>query len=123
MSVRFHKIMRIRNLADRVGGIIALRDGLDAANVSRFPAAQFGPWGHSQQQHVARLQAIAAAFAHRGAGEHDRLSTILLAGFASLISMALCCCSGARPGSGVEERDAQPQAQRHQRCREPHLAG
>ena len=55
---------------DRVGGIIALRDGLDAANFTRFPAAQFGPWGHNPQQHVARLQAIAAAFAHRGAGEH-----------------------------------------------------
>ena len=70
---------------DWVGGIIALHDGLDAANFSRFPATQFGPWeedpgwewehpngsGHGDDQKVARLQNIARAFAHRGAVERD----------------------------------------------------
>ena len=55
---------------DWVGGIIALRDGLDAANFSRFPEAQFGPWG-SKKDSAARLRAIAAAFAKRGAVERD----------------------------------------------------
>ena len=55
---------------DWVGGIIALRDGLDAANFSRFPEAQFGAWG-SKTESVARLRAITAAFAKRGAVERD----------------------------------------------------
>ena len=55
---------------DWVGGIIALRDGLDAANFSRFPEAQFGAWG-SKTEKVARLRAITAAFAKRGAVERD----------------------------------------------------
>ncbi len=54
-----------------VGGIIALRDGLDAANTSRFPEAQFGAWGRNGLDNQARLQKIAAAFARRGAKEHD----------------------------------------------------
>eukprot|EP01047_Picozoa_sp_COSAG01_P055134 COSAG01_NODE_6104_length_3849_cov_4.556267_3_plen_140_part_00 len=52
-----------------VGGIIALRDGLDAANTSRFPAAQFGPF--DDRQKIPRLQKIAATFAHRGARLRD----------------------------------------------------
>ena len=62
----------IRPPADNwVGGIIALRDGLDAANTTRFPESEFGEWGKGEEGNVARLQKIAAAFAHRGAVERD----------------------------------------------------
>ena len=59
----------IRPPADAwVGGIVALRDGLDSANVQRFPEARFGTADIQNQQ---RLLAIAAAFADKGAVEGD----------------------------------------------------
>lgn len=54
---------------DWVGGIVALRDGLDSANVERFPESQFGPAVLNNNQQ--RLLAIAAAFAGKGAVEGD----------------------------------------------------
>ncbi len=51
-----------------VGGIIALRDGLDSANTDRFPEATFGTAVVSNQ---ARLLAIARAFKDHGAAEGD----------------------------------------------------
>ena len=50
------------------GAIIALRDGLDAADTARFPEALFG--GASQTNTV-RNAAIVAAFAARGAAQGD----------------------------------------------------
>ena len=46
------------------GAIIALRDGLDAADTARFPEAVFG---RASQLNTSRNAAIAAAFAARGA--------------------------------------------------------
>eukprot|EP01052_Picozoa_sp_SAG31_P040563 SAG31_NODE_5903_length_2264_cov_1.843880_2_plen_419_part_00 len=66
----------IRTPADEwVGGIIALRDGLDAANTSRFPEAQFGPF-NGTNDHIPRLQKIAAMFAHRGAQLRDPIAAV-----------------------------------------------
>lgn len=47
-----------------VGGIVALRDGLDCANTERFPEATYGAAVISNR---ARFEAITAAFAARGA--------------------------------------------------------
>ena len=47
-----------------VGGIVGLRDGLDAANTDRFPEASFGP---ADITNKARFEAITAAFAAKGA--------------------------------------------------------
>jgi hypothetical protein len=47
-----------------VGGIVGLRDGLDAANTDRFPEATFGPAAITNRK---RFDAITAAFAARGA--------------------------------------------------------
>jgi hypothetical protein len=66
----------IRPPADEwVGGIIALRDGLDAANTDRFPEAQFGPF-NGTHDHIPRLQKIAAKFAHRGAQLRDPVAAV-----------------------------------------------
>lgn len=51
-----------------VGGIIALRDGLDSANTNRFPESKFGI---ANVKNKARLMAIAKAFASQGAREGD----------------------------------------------------
>jgi len=51
-----------------VGGIVALRDGLDSANTDRFPEAAFGAAVVTNKN---RLLAIAKAFAARGAAEGD----------------------------------------------------
>jgi hypothetical protein len=53
---------------DWVGGIVALRDGLDSANTDRFPEATFGA---AVVTNKARLLAIAQAFKSRGAAEGD----------------------------------------------------
>jgi hypothetical protein len=53
------------------GAIIALRDGLDAADTARFPEAVFGG---ASQANVARNDAIAAAFAARGAAQGDAVA-------------------------------------------------
>jgi hypothetical protein len=50
------------------GAIIALRDGLDAADTARFPEALFGG---ASQTNTARNAAIVAAFAARGAAQGD----------------------------------------------------
>jgi len=47
-----------------VGGIVSLRDGLDASNTERFPEATFG---NASITNKARFEAITAAFANRGA--------------------------------------------------------
>lgn len=49
---------------DWVGGIVGLRDGLDAANTDRFPEATFGA---ADITNKARFEAITAAFAAKGA--------------------------------------------------------
>jgi hypothetical protein len=51
-----------------VGAIIALRDGLDAADTERFPEALFGG---ASQTNTTRNAAIVAAFAARGAAQGD----------------------------------------------------
>ena len=51
-----------------VGGIVALRDGLDSANTDRFPEATFGAAVVTNKK---RLLAITEAFARRGAAEGD----------------------------------------------------
>jgi hypothetical protein len=51
-----------------VGGIVALRDGLDSANTDRFPEATFGTAVVTNKN---RLLAITKAFASRGAAEGD----------------------------------------------------
>jgi hypothetical protein len=59
----------VRPPADKwVGGIVALRDGLDSANTDRFPEATFGTAVVTNKK---RLLAIAEAFASRGAAEGD----------------------------------------------------
>jgi hypothetical protein len=50
------------------GAIIALRDGLDAADTARFPEALFGS---ALQANTSRNAAIASAFAARGAAQGD----------------------------------------------------
>ena len=50
------------------GAIIALRDGLDAADTARFPEALYGS---AAQTNTDRFAAIAAAFAARGAAQGD----------------------------------------------------
>jgi hypothetical protein len=53
------------------GAIIALRDGLDAADTVRFPEALFGG---ALQTNTTRNAAIAAAFAARGAAQGDAVA-------------------------------------------------
>ena len=53
---------------DWVGGIIALRDGLDSANTTRFPESKFGT---ATVKNKDRLVAIAKVFADKGAREGD----------------------------------------------------
>ena len=55
---------------DWVGGIIMLRDGLDSANVTRFPEATFGP-STPIGQSGDRMLKIAHAFAEKGAAVGD----------------------------------------------------
>lgn len=51
-----------------VGGIVALRDGLDSANTDRFPEATYGA---ANVTNKARLLKIAQAFKDHGAAEGD----------------------------------------------------
>jgi hypothetical protein len=54
-----------------VGAIIALRDGLDAADTARFPEVLYG---RAAQTNTDRFAAIAATFAARGAAQGDAVA-------------------------------------------------
>ena len=56
--------------SDWVGGIIMLRDGLDSANITRFPEETFGP-STPMGQSGDRMLKIAHAFAEKGAAVGD----------------------------------------------------
>ena len=55
-------------VADWIGGVVALRDGLDSANWTRFPNSTYG---EAKSGNADRLLAIAKANAHRGAAMGD----------------------------------------------------